>query len=58
MVVVEEVGEEAEVEEAVEVLVPDMGLDRDQEKDLDMVVQAEDMVKERVLAEAVEEEAV
>lgn len=29
MVAVEVVGEEAEVEEVVEVLVPDMGLDRD-----------------------------
>ena len=58
MVVVEVVAEEVEVGEEVAVLAPDMVLDMDQEKDLDMVAQAEDMVKEVAVVEVMEEEAV
>ena len=58
MVVVEVVGEAVEVEEVLEAPVLDMGLDMEQEKELDMVVQVEDTVKEEEVVEAVEEEAV
>ena len=49
---------EAEVEEALGVMVPDMGRDMEQVKDLGMAVQVEDMVKEAVEEEGVEEEVV
>ena len=53
VVEVEVVGKEAEVEEVEQVLALDMGPDIDHEKDLNMMVQAQDMVYEKVVVEAV-----